>query len=213
MDGITILLVTGNRNKAREFREIFADYAAAHPSLPPIRLLTSADVGFSGEIEENGATFEENALIKARALSSRGYIAIADDSGLAVDALGGAPGVYSARYSGKGDAANNEKLLSELEGKENRAARYVCAVACVFPDGDSFTVSASCEGRILREYRGKGGFGYDPLFFSDDLGKTFGEAAPAEKDRVSHRGRAARAFVSAFYARLTQKDPNGKEPI
>ncbi len=214
MKEITILIATGNPNKAREFREILSDYAASHPSLPPIRLLTSADVGFSGEIEENGASFEENALIKARALSSYGYIAIADDSGLAVDALGGAPGIYSARYSGKGDAENNEKLLAELADREDRTARYVCAVACVFPDGDSFTVTESCEGRILREYRGRGGFGYDPLFFADDLGKTFGEATPEEKDGVSHRGRAVRAFARAFYDRLSAASrPAKKAPV
>ncbi len=149
------------------------------------------------EVEETGTTFEENALLKAQAgLRETGYISVADDSGLCVDYLDGAPGVYSARYSGEhgNDEMNNKKILDELAGvpKEKRGAKFVSAIACVFPDGRSFTVRGECHGYIAFEESGNGGFGYDPLFIGE-LG-CFGELTPEQKDSVSHRGKSLRLF-------------------
>ena len=145
------------------------------------------------EVEENGTTFEENALIKARSASkATGLPAVADDSGLCVDAFGGAPGIYTARFAGEpsDSAKNNAKLLKVLTGvpEEQRTARFVSAVACVFPDGKEFTVRGECEGGIAFELKGDKGFGYDPLFISE-LG-CFGEISDQEKDSISHRGKA-----------------------
>ena len=149
------------------------------------------------EVEETGTTFEENALLKASAgLRETGYMSVADDSGLCVDYLDGAPGVYSARYSGEhgNDEMNNQKILAELDGVpvEKRGAKFVSAIACVFPDGRSFTVRGECHGHIAFEESGNGGFGYDPLFIGE-LG-CFGELTPEQKDSVSHRGRSLRLF-------------------
>lgn len=149
------------------------------------------------DVEETGNTFEENALLKAKAAClETGMVSFADDSGLCVDALGGAPGVYSARYSGVhgDDEANNRKLLAELEGVpyEKRTARYVAAIACVFPDGKEFVVRGTCEGHIDFEEHGKNGFGYDPLFITE-IG-CFGEVSAEEKDAISHRGNALLKF-------------------
>lgn len=149
------------------------------------------------EVEETGTTFEENALLKANAgLHETGYISVADDSGLCVDRLGGAPGVYSARYSGEhgNDEMNNQKILSELSGVpiEERGAKFVSAIACVFPDGRSFTVRGECHGYIAFEESGNGGFGYDPLFIGE-LG-CFGELTPEQKDSISHRGKSLKLF-------------------
>lgn len=190
-----ILLASSNRNKIREIRSILGDES---------EILSLSDIGFDREIVENGATFEENALIKARAAASLGYIGIGDDSGLCVDALGGAPGVYSARYAGEpcDDRKNNEKLLSEMERipDECRTARFVCVLACAFPDGESFTVRGEYGGRILRSPAGEGGFGYDPLFLPDGFSQTFSQLGFDEKNAVSHRGRALKAFAEAFPA-------------
>ena len=149
------------------------------------------------DVEENGTTFEENALTKAKAgLKNTGLISVADDSGICVDYLGGAPGIFSARYSGEhgDDESNNDKLLSELEGVplEKRTGRYVAAIACVFPDGREFTVRGECEGKIAFERQGTQGFGYDPLFISE-LG-CFGLLSDEQKDSISHRGKALRLF-------------------
>lgn len=146
---------------------------------------------------EDGSTFEENAIIKAKdGLKNTGLISVADDSGICVDYLNGAPGIYSARYSGEhgDDDSNNQKLLSELEGVplEKRTARYVAAVACVFPDGSCFTVRGECEGKIGFEPIGDGGFGYDPYFISE-LG-PMGLLSPEQKDSISHRGKALELF-------------------
>ena len=145
------------------------------------------------EVEETGTTFEENAILKAKAgLKATGYISIADDSGICVDYLDGAPGIYSARYSGGhgNDDLNNKKLLKELEGvpMEKRTAYYVAAIACVFPDGREFTVRGECHGHIAFEESGTCGFGYDPLFISEK--GCFGHLSAEEKDSISHRGRA-----------------------
>lgn len=149
------------------------------------------------EIEETGTTFEENAILKAKAgLLRTGYMSVADDSGICVDYLNGAPGIYSARYSGGhgNDEMNNLKILKELEGvpMEKRTAYYVAAIACVFPDGRQFTVRGECHGHIAFEEKGNNGFGYDPLFISE-IG-CFGLVSAEEKDKVSHRGRALIKF-------------------
>jgi XTP/dITP diphosphohydrolase len=148
------------------------------------------------DVEENGTTFEENALLKARsACECSGFPAIADDSGLCVDALDGAPGIYSARYAGTGkDEDNNALLLEKLKGlpKEKRTCRFVSSIACVFPDGREFTVRGACEGYILEEPQGDGGFGYDPLFMTE-FG-CFGTMTAEEKDAVSHRHNAIVKF-------------------
>lgn len=191
-----IVLASRNRKKINEMLTLLRAQGGA---LSGVSVLSLDDIGYEGEIEEDGATFRENAIIKASVPASLGYIGIADDSGLAVDALDGAPGVYSARYAGEpsDDEKNNEKLLSELENTPDRerTARYVCTIACVFPDGRRFTADGDCKGLILREYRGKNGFGYDPLFYYPPFGCTFAEATAAEKNKVSHRANAIAAFA------------------
>lgn len=149
------------------------------------------------EVDETGTSYEENALLKAHSgLRVTGLITVADDSGLSVDFLDGAPGLYSARYSGMGAsyASNNENLLAALDGvpREKRTATFVSAIACVFPDGREFTVRGECKGFVAEECHGDGGFGYDPLFICD--AGCYAEMTPEEKDRVSHRGNALRAF-------------------
>lgn len=149
------------------------------------------------EVDETGTSYEENALLKAHSgLRVTGLITVADDSGLSVDYLDGAPGLYSARYSGMGAsyASNNEKLLAALDGVpyEKRTATFVSAIACAFPDGREFTVRGECKGFVAEECHGDGGFGYDPLFICD--AGCYAEMTPEEKDRVSHRGNALRAF-------------------
>ncbi len=182
-------IATKNAHKIAEFSAIFENLN--------IKLLSERDLEKPlPEIEENGTTFEENSLIKARfAASFTGLPTLADDSGLCVDALGGEPGIYSARYAGEhGDsAANNEKLLKNMENETNRTARFVCVIACVFPDGREFTVRGECKGRIDTCLRGNGGFGYDPLFISDERG-SFGLISAEEKNSISHRGNAVKKF-------------------
>lgn len=190
------VLASHNKKKIEEMRRILT------AEFPELNLFSLTDIGFFDEIPETGTTFEENALQKARAGASGEYYSIADDSGLEVDALGGRPGVYSARYAGEpcNDEKNNELLLRELASvpDEERTAHYVSVIACVSPSGRSFTVRGTCEGRILRERCGNGGFGYDPLFYVPKIGKTFAEATPAEKDSCSHRGEALSLFLKAF---------------
>ena len=194
-----LILASRNKKKIREVEAILANH------FPGIRILSLDDVGYIGDIEENGETYEENALTKARTAVEAGgnrYAAIADDSGLSVDALNGAPGVYSARYAGGhgDDAANNAKLLRELAARPNepRTAAFVCAMACVFPDGASFTCEGRCPGEILTEARGEGGFGYDPVFFYPPMKKTFGQMSAEEKHAISHRGNALKAFQAEW---------------
>lgn len=185
-----LVAATGNLHKLKEFREI----------LDGMEIVSAQEAGFSGEIEETGETFLENALIKARAVGkATGLPALADDSGLCVEALGGAPGVYSARYSALfapagWTAGNRAFLLKQLEGTSDRRAYFACAVALRFPDGRELTAEGRCYGSILRENRGNGGFGYDPLFLSDELGISFAEASEEQKNAVSHRGRALQAL-------------------
>ena len=199
-----LILASRNKKKIKEMEAILSQ------NIPGIRILSLDDIGFEGDIEEDGTTFEENALIKARtameasgnriaaasaaAIADARIAAIADDSGLAVDALNGAPGVYSARYAGGhgDDAANNAFLLKNLVDTpaEERTARFVCCIACVFPDGREITVRGETEGLIIDDPRGDGGFGYDPYFYYEPYGKTFAELTADEKNAISHRGRA-----------------------
>lgn len=198
-----ILIATNNQKKLREIREILIGIS------PDLRLYTLRDVGFKGDIVEDGVTFEENALIKVNALADYGYITIADDSGLEVDHLGGAPGVYSARYAGEpcDDDKNNTKLLQSLSGVpyEKRGGRFVSAIACRFPNGKSFTVTGHCTGIILESPKGEDGFGYDPLFLHEKSGKTFAELTPEEKNSISHRRRALDEFCKVFTRMLEDK--------
>lgn len=181
-------VATKNKGKIEEFKRIFSDFG--------ILVLTENDyIKPMPEPDECGKTFTDNALIKARAgVRFSGLPTVADDSGLCVDALFGAPGILSARYAGEhGDSkANNAKLLSELSGvpEGQRTAHYMCVIACVFPDGREFTVSGRCDGKIDFKESGNGGFGYDPLFIGE-TGK-FSEISAAEKDALSHRGKAVR---------------------
>ena len=177
-----LVLASGNKNKIREIGEMLPDY----------EVKGYKDMGLDMEIEENGSTFYENALIKARAVcEALGLPALADDSGLCVDALGGAPGVFSARYAGDGnDSHNNSLLLKNMEGIKNRDAKFISALVMYFPDGRIVSATGETFGRILYECKGDNGFGYDPLFFSNDLQKSLGEASAREKNTVSHRYRA-----------------------
>ena len=191
-----IVVASNNKHKIVEMETFLKKY------VPDVSLLSLSDIGYDREIVENGKTFEENALIKARTVAKLGYIAVADDSGLMVDALGGKPGVYSARYAGEpcDDKKNNKKLLAAMDGLygEERSAKFVSVVAGVFPDGKSVTARGECPGEILTECRGTGGFGYDPLFYYAPLGKTFAEITADEKNQISHRARAMAAFAEKF---------------
>ncbi len=189
-----VVLASRNKKKIAELNTLLSE------KLSDIRVLSLDDIGFFEDIVEDGESFEENAMIKAKAVSALGYIGLGDDSGLSCDALGGAPGIYSARYAGEhgDDEKNNEKLLSELSDKEDRGGAFVCVIACAFPAGDareSFTVRGECRGEILHSERGEGGFGYDPLFFCPEFGKSFAELTPAEKNSVSHRGNAIKLLA------------------
>ncbi len=166
-------------------------------------IYTPDELGFTDDVEENGKTFEENALIKARSVWKEGYLSIADDSGLCVNALGDAPGIFSARYAGEptDSQKNNEKLLCELKNKNDRSAYFVCAIACKMPDGDEFTVRGTVNGIILESSAGNGGFGYDPLFYFPALEKTFAQLTSEEKNQVSHRGNALRLLEAELKAR------------
>ena len=184
-----LVVATGNAHKLREIAEIFTQY----------EVVSQKQMGFNEEVEETGSTFQENALIKARAASKAlGESVLADDSGLCVEALGGAPGVYSARYCGHhgSDAENRATLLKNMQGIENRRAYFNSAIAIVTPSGEELVAEGRTYGTILLEERGEGGFGYDSLFFSDDLQKSFGEAAAEEKNAVSHRFRALQAMLA-----------------
>lgn len=186
-----IVIASRNKHKIQELEALLSKYVAG------VKLLSLDDVGIVGDIEENGTTFSENALIKARAAASSGKIGVGDDSGLCVNALDGAPGIFSARFAGEhgNDAANNEKLLRELSDKSDRSAAFVCAIACVMPDGREITVEGRAEGTILHSASGNNGFGYDPLFYYPPLDKTFASLSPEEKNGISHRARAVEAFA------------------
>ncbi len=199
-----IVIATNNRKKRGEIEAILSDF-----SLP---VLCYSEVCEPFEIEETGATFEENAEIKANAVAKKlpEDIVIADDSGLMIDALDGAPGVYSARFAGEDatDAQKVEKVLGLMKGlpKSERRARFVSCVFCRMPDGRSFCEKGVCEGHITDEPKGEGGFGYDPVFVCDDLpGRTFAELSRSEKASVSHRGRALEKFRQTFSKEMQRK--------
>ena len=182
-----LVVATGNAHKLREIAQIFPEYD----------VVSQKQMGFDEEVAETGKTFAENALIKAHAAAKAlNCTVIADDSGLCVDALDGAPGIYRARYSGEhgNDRANCARLLENLKGVSDRKAHFACAVAMVYPDGRETVVTGETYGAILYAEAGDGGFGYDPIFYSDDLGKSFGVASEAEKNAVSHRFRALQAL-------------------
>ena len=186
----TLIVATGNKHKLQEIQAIFKD----------VRVVSAREAGYLGDPEETGATFEENVIIKARAAAEALNLpALADDSGLCVAALGGAPGIYSARYAGGhgDDKKNREKLLAELGDEKNRAAYFRSAAALCFPQsmgGKTVTATGDTYGRILTREEGENGFGYDCLFYSDDLCKSFGVASAEEKNAVSHRFRALTAL-------------------
>ena len=182
-----IVVASNNAHKLREIAEIFTEY----------EVLSQKQAGFCSDVEETGDTFAENALLKARAVcKALGCITLADDSGLCVDALGGKPGVYSARYAGEhgNDKENRALLLKNMQGIADRGAHFTCALALVTPDGKEFVAEGKTLGTILHEEMGTGGFGYDPLFFSEDLQTSFAMAMPQEKNAVSHRFRALQAL-------------------
>ena len=199
---VQIIFATGNKGKIREIKEILSHR-------PGIEVLSMREAGVEASPEENGADFEDNALIKAQAvydlLQARPVapdtyrIVMSDDSGLEIDALGGAPGVHSARYMGYDTdyRLRMEHLLSELDGipEEKRTARFVAAVAAILPDGSSRVVRGTMEGRIGHEIAGNNGFGYDPFFYLPEYGMTSAEISPEEKNRISHRGKALRNML------------------
>jgi len=185
-----LLIATRNHKKSKELQEILAGSG--------IQVLTLDDIAGMPEIVEDGQSFEENATKKAAVIAKlSGYTTLADDSGLEVDALNGAPGIYSARFAGENatDEENNQKLLKLLEdvAEPDRRARFVCVIAICQPDGTVRTVRGTCEGKIIFEPGGQGGFGYDPLFVPEGYSKTFAELSAEEKHRISHRGKALHA--------------------
>ncbi len=194
-----IIVATGNEGKMKEIRQILGEENITFSSLKDEELL---DV----EIIEDGNSFEENAVIKAKKISEiTGQMVLADDSGLEVDYLDKAPGIYSARYLGEDTSytVKNHHIIQELQGvpDEKRTARFVCAMACVFPDGQKITTKGVIEGRIGYEERGENGFGYDPIFYVPEFGCTTAELSPEEKNKVSHRGRALTAMYQELKSR------------
>ena len=196
-----IVMASNNRHKIKEIETFIRTLCPNDKDGNPFEILSLSDIGFTDDIVEDGTTFEENALIKARTVAKLGYIGIADDSGLCVDALNGEPGVYSARYAGgHADADNHRLILKNLQDvpAEKRSAHFVSVIACVFPDGRELTARGECPGTMLFDYRGNGGFGYDPLFLYEPMGKTFAEMNAEEKNSISHRARAMEKFAKLF---------------
>lgn len=188
-----IVLATRNNGKTREFRQLLADF--------PVEIKSLNDFGPIPEVEEDGETFDDNAYKKALfTAKALGLPAMADDSGLVVAALDGAPGVKSARYAGEdaSDQDNLAKLLKNMEDKIDRRAAFECVISIAVPSGPALTYEGRCEGEITREPRGTSGFGYDPVFFYQEYGRTFAELSSEEKNSVSHRGRALREVVAEF---------------
>lgn len=186
-----LILASNNKNKLREFGQLVSNM--------DIELIGQRDAGCDFEVEETGTTFEENAYLKCSAVTNAtGIAAFADDSGLVVDALNGEPGVYSARYGLGHDASDADRynyLLKKMEGIENRSARFVCSICCTMPNGDIIRARGECEGYIMHEAHGNGGFGYDPVFHPLCTDKGMAELTPEEKNAISHRGKALREFI------------------
>lgn len=184
------VLATQNPGKLREMSSILSGFG--------VEVVSPAELGISVEVEETGETFAENAMLKAKAVCAAAKLpAIADDSGLCVDALNGGPGVYSARYGGEGldDAGRCALLLNSMRGQTTRSAHFTCAIACVFPDGKELTAEGRCDGAIAFAPMGTDGFGYDPVFLLPEKAKTFAQLTGAEKSALSHRGRALESFM------------------
>lgn len=194
-----IIFATGNENKMKEIRQIMGDM--------PVEILSMKQAGITADIVEDGTTFEENALIKAKAIAEiTKEIVLADDSGLEIDALNKEPGIYSSRYMGEDTSYHikNRNLIERLEGVEEdrRTARFVCAIAAVFPDGEVITTMGTVEGRITHEEKGENGFGYDPIFYVPEFGCTTAELSDEEKNKISHRGNALRAMREKLLFKL-----------
>ena len=188
--GEKFVLATHNPGKLKEMGAILARFG--------VEVVSPKDLGLTVDVEETGTTFAENAMLKAKAICAAAQLpAIADDSGLCVDALNGGPGVYSARYGGEGldDRGRYMLLLNNMRGQTTRAAHFACAIACAFPNGDTLTAEGRCDGTIAFAPMGEGGFGYDPVFFVPEKAKTFGQLTAEEKSAISHRGRALESFV------------------
>ena len=184
------VLATHNPGKLKEMSDILARFG--------VEVVSPGDLGITVDVEETGTTFAENAMLKAKAICAAAKLpAIADDSGLCVDALNGGPGVYSARYGGEGldDKGRYMLLLNNMRGQTTRAAHFTCSIACAFPNGDTLTAEGRCDGTIAIAPMGKGGFGYDPVFFVPEKAKTFGQLTAEEKSTISHRGKALKSFA------------------
>ena len=200
MEEIKIVLASKNKGKIAELRALLSEYLSV-----PFSVLSLDDIGFDGDIEENGTTFEENAVIKALAIAAlTDDIVLADDSGLEVDYLNKEPGIYSARYMGEDTpySVKNQAILDRLQGvaKEERSARFVCAIAAVLPNKEVIVVRETIEGYIGFEIAGCHGFGYDPIFYTDELGCSTAEIPEEEKNLISHRGKALRAMREKLIA-------------
>ena len=193
------VLATHNPGKLKEMAEILKKFH--------VEVVMPSDLGLDIDVEETGTTFAENAMLKAKAIcAASGLPAIADDSGLCVDALNGAPGVYSARYGGEGldDTDRYRLLLSNLRGSTTRAAHFASAIACAFPNGDELTAEGRCNGAIAFAPMGEGGFGYDPVFLVPEMRKTFAQMTAEEKNSISHRGRAMEKFAEKLETYLAK---------
>ena len=197
MNDMKIILASNNKGKIKEVRKVLGD---------DFEVFALSDVGFTDDIVEDGASFEENAFIKVRAVAERfgDYIIIADDSGICANALDGEPGIYSARYCGEHgkDKENNKLLLKNLSDKEDKSAYYACSIAVRLPSGEEFAVFGRCDGIITENAAGSGGFGYDPIFYLPQYNKTMAELTEDEKNAMSHRGQALRLFASELKRRL-----------
>ena len=183
------VLASQNKHKLIEMQDILSAHG--------VEVVLQGELGLHVEVEETGSTFAENAMLKARAvMEASGLPAIADDSGVCVDALNGAPGIYSARYGGEGldDVGRYQLLLNNLKGATSRTAHFTSAIACIFPNGDTIEAEGICPGTIGYAPQGDGGFGYDPVFFLPELRKTYAQLTPEEKAAVSHRGKALEIF-------------------
>lgn len=184
-----LVLASKNKKKLIELNAILSGLG--------VEVCSEAEAGVDVDVEETGTTFEENSLLKAKAvMEASGMPAIADDSGLCVDALGGAPGVYSARYGGEGldDQGRTRLLLENMKGQSPRTCRFVSVITCCFPNGDVLSARGECEGTVAFSPMGEGGFGYDPVFFVPGLKKTFAQLTAEEKNSMSHRGKALELF-------------------
>ena len=201
MNKIRLVFATGNQGKVNEFRQMLGE---------SYEILSMKDLDVEVEIVEDGKTFEENAVIKAKAvMEATGEMVLADDSGFEVDCLGGEPGIYSARYMGEDTpySVKNAELLRRCEGvpEDKRDARFVCVIACAYPDGTVDTATGVIEGKIAHEPKGENGFGYDPVFYLPERGCTTGELPPEEKNAISHRGKALKIFQEKLEAYLRSK--------